>query len=130
MSQKDALPSWLRTLYIAVADLPTTNFKILNSEILSYLTGAFLFVAALMQVTIDLGVLGWWLGFLAAKGGWAMGGAWAKRATYKPMPPTPPDAEDVQATTPTPKPDVLTKADADTAARALEATQSRQEGPS
>jgi hypothetical protein len=126
---KDALPSWLRTLFIAISDAPMTNFRILNSEILTYLTAAFLFVAALMQVTIDVGVLGWWLGFLAAKGGWAMGGAWAKRATYKPSPPASQDIEDVAATTPTPPPEkVLTKPDADKAAKALEAKQQELKG--
>lgn len=125
---EDALPRWLRTLFIAVSDAPMTNFRILNSEILTYLTALFLFVAALMQVTIDEGVLGWWLGFLAAKGGWAMGGAWAKRATYKPSPPASQDIEDVAATTPTPGPEkVLTKTDADKAAAALEATQRKKE---
>lgn len=126
MSTQDALPRWLRTTFIAVSDAPMTNFRILNTEILSYLTAGFLFAAALMQVKIEEGIWWAWLGYLAAKGGWAMGAAWAKRATYIPSPPATQDIEDTAATTPTPA--VLTKTDAQKAAELLEASQKLTRG--
>ena len=127
MSQKDALPGWLRTLYIAIADMPLTNVKSLNAIVLVNATALFLFVGAWFQVKLDQAMMDSWLIFLSGLIGFAVAGAGIKRATYKPMPPTPPDVEDVQATTATPKPDVLTKADADAAAKALEATQRKPE---
>jgi hypothetical protein len=120
MSKPDALPSWLRTAFIAIADAPMTNIKSLNAIILVNATALFLFVGAWFQVKIDQAMMDSWLIFLSGLIGFAVAGAGIKRATYKPMPPTPPDAEDVQATTATPKPDapVLNKADADRVAMA------------
>jgi len=105
MSTKDALPSWLRTCFIAISDAPFTNIKSLNALLLVNGTAAFLFVASTRAVKIDQGVLDAWLVFLGSLMGLAVVGAGVKRATYKPTPPTPPDAEDVAATTATPKPE-------------------------
>ena len=101
----DALPHWLRTLFIAIADMPMTNVKSLNALFLTNGTALFLFVAAWRRVEINQGIMDSWLIFLAGLIGFAVAGAGIKRATYKPMPPTPPDAEDVQATTATPSPE-------------------------
>lgn len=102
---EDALPKWLRTLFIAISDAPLTNIKSLNALALTNGTALFLFIAALRDVKIDQAVLDSWLIFLAGMIGFAVAGAGIKRATYKPMPPTPPDVEDAQATTATPPPE-------------------------
>jgi len=106
MSQ-DALPRWLRILYIAFADAPMTNIKSINGEILTYATAAF--IAAVLVLPVDIKDKDWlvyaWLAFLSGKVGFAMAGAGIKRATYKGAPPAAPDIEDVAATTPTPSPD-------------------------
>lgn len=116
----DTLPRRLRVLYTAVSEAPWTNINSMNGEILTYATGAFIATAAVLQVTIDEGILYAWLIFLSGKIGFAMGGAWAKRATYQPSPPTPPDAEDAAAVHGTPEvkpaPAVLTREDAQRAA--------------
>jgi quinol-cytochrome oxidoreductase complex cytochrome b subunit len=122
MSTKDALPSWLRTTFIAMADAPLTNLKSLNALLLVNATALFLFVGAWFQVKLDQAMIDSWLIFLSGLIGFAVAGAGIKRATYKPMPPSPPDIEDVAATTATPKPDVLTKADAQQAAEVLATT--------
>lgn len=100
----DALPRWLRTIYIAINDAPFTNLKSLNALLLADGTALFLVISAVRQVKIDQGVLDAWLLFLAGMIGFAMVGAGVKRATYKPSPPNPPDIEDAAATTATPAP--------------------------
>lgn len=126
MSTKDALPVWLRTIYIAINDAPFTNIKSLNALLLADGTALFLMISAIRRIEVDQGVLDAWLIFLAGMIGFAMVGAGVKRATYKPAPPNPPDIEDIAATTATPSPDkVLTKDDADKAAKALEANQQK-----
>lgn len=101
---QDALPSWLRTIFIAISDAPWTNIKSMNGEILTYGTAVFLVIAAIKEVKIEQGILDAWLLFLAGKIGFAMGGAAIKRATFKPSPPATQDVEDAAATTGTPKP--------------------------
>ncbi len=71
----------LQLFYLAVERAPMTNIKSMNGEILTYLTAAFLAIAAIMKWTIDEPILYAWLAFLAGKIGFAMGGAWAKRVT-------------------------------------------------
>lgn len=123
MSQ-DALPRWLRILFIAISDAPWTAIKSMNTEILSYGTAFFLAVAAAMEVTVEENILYAWLAFLLGKVTASVAGSGIKRATYIPSPPNTPDQEDVAATTATPPPaTTLTKADAQTAAEALEARQ-------
>lgn len=104
MSTQDALPRWLRTVFIAVNDAPWTNVKSMNTEILSYGTAFFLVIAAVRQVTIEENILYAWLAFLLGKVTASVAGSGIKRATYIPSPPNTPDAEDVAATTPTPAP--------------------------
>lgn len=124
MSTKDALPVWLRTVFIGINDAPWTNIKSMNTEVLSYGTAAFLVVAAVKQVTIEENILYAWLAFLLGKVTASVAGSGIKRATYIPSPPNTPDAEDVAATTATPPPGpVLTKPDADAAAKLLEEKQ-------
>lgn len=119
---QDALPSWLRTLYIAISDAPMTNIKTLNALVLVNGTAAFLVVAAFSQAKVDASLFDGWLIFLGSMLGISTLGMIGKRATYQP--PNPPDAEEVAATTATPKPaNVLTQADAQRAAEALEANQ-------
>lgn len=123
MSTQDALPRWLRTVFIAINDAPFTNIKSMNSEILTYATAIFLAVGlarGLIPNDKDWLVYAWFA-FLSGKIGFAMGGAALKRATYIPSPPNTPDAEDVAATTATPPPPakVLTKEDADRVAKAM-----------
>lgn len=125
MSTQDALPRWLRTVFIATSDAPLTNIKSINSEILTYATAIFLAVGlakGLIPNDKDWLVYAWFA-FLGGKIGFAMGGAALKRATYIPSPPNTPDVEDAAATTATPSPvvSVLTKADADVAAKVLDA---------
>lgn len=123
---KDALPSWLRTIYIAINDAPFTNIKSLNALMLADGTALFLVIAAVRDVKVNQGVLDAWLIFLAGMIGFAMVGAGVKRATYIPSPPNTPDAEDVAATTPTPSPqNVLTKTDAIKAAQVLDENQQK-----
>jgi hypothetical protein len=129
MSTNDALPRWLRILFIAVSDAPMTNIKSINGEILTYATAAFM--AAVLVLPVDIKDKDWlvyaWLGFLSGKVGFAFAGAWAKRATFKESPPAGQDIEDVAATTPTPPPEkaapTLGKKDAQLAAQVLEARQ-------
>lgn len=114
---QDALPRWLRTMFIATSDAPMTNFKSANGEILTYATFGLLALAEIFGVVLREWLVYAWLGFLAGKVGFAMAGAGWKRETYKPSPPASQDIEDVAATTPTPAPaKVLAKADADVAA--------------
>lgn len=125
---QDALPRWLRILFIAFADAPMTNIKSINGEILTYATAAFM--AAVLVLPVDIKEKDWlvyaWLAFLSGKVGFAMAGAGIKRATYKESPPASQDVEDAAATTPTPAPPaVLTQTDADKAAKALEANQQK-----
>lgn len=91
------LPRWLQLYFLAVAEAPWTNLKSWHSELLTFLTASFLAVASVFQWSLDATVLGLWLGFLAGKIGFAFGGAWVKRATYKPAPPYGPDVEDAAA---------------------------------
>lgn len=121
MSTQDALPRWLRTLFIAINDAPWTNVKSMNTEILTYGTAFFLVVAAVKQVTIEENILYAWLAFLMGKVTASVAGSGIKRATYKPSPPNTQDVEDAAATTATPVPAVLTRADADVAAKVLNA---------
>lgn len=124
MSTQDALPRWLRTLFIAINDAPWTNVKSMNTEILSYGTAAFLAIAAMKAVPINENVLFAWLAFLLGKVTASVAGSGIKRATYKASPPNTQDVEDAAATTPTPAPEkALTKSDAQRAADALEASQ-------
>ena len=123
MSTQDALPRWLRTLYIATSDAPLTNIKSINGELLTYATALFLGIGLAQGWIPDS--KDWlvyaWLGFLAGKIGFAVAGAGIKRATYIPSPPATQDVEDTAATTATPVPqkEVLTKADADRVAKAM-----------
>lgn len=122
----DALPRWLRTVFIAINDAPWTNVKSMNTEILSYGTAFFLVIAAVKQVTIEENILYAWLAFLMGKVTASVAGSGIKRATYKPSPPNTQDIEDTAATTPTPAPPaVLTKTDAQKAAELLEANQQK-----
>lgn len=125
MSTQDALPGWLRTVFIAINDAPWTNVKSMNTEILTYGTAFFLVIAAVKQVSIEENILYAWLAFLMGKVTASVAGSGIKRATYKPSPPNTQDIEDTAATTATPSPvaPFLTKADADTAAHALEEKQ-------
>lgn len=118
---QDALPRWLRTTFIAISDAPFTNIKSANGEILTYATFGLIALAEIFAVPLREWLIYAWLGFLAGKVGFAMAGAGWKRETYKPSPPASQDIEDVAATTPTPPPEkVLTKADAEAAAGAIE----------
>lgn len=103
---KDALPSWLRSTFIAMADAPLTNFKSINGEVLTYATAIFLGIGAAQGwIPNDKDWLVYaWLGFLASKVGFAVAGVAVKRATYQPSPPGVQDVEDTAATTPTPPP--------------------------
>lgn len=121
----DALPRWLRTVFIGISDAPWTAIKSMNTEVLSYGTAFFLVIAALNQVDIEENILYAWLAFLMGKVTASVAGSGIKRATYIPSPPNTPDAEDVAATTATPPPPVLTKPDADKAAKVLEANQQK-----
>lgn len=127
MSTQDALPGWLRTVFIAINDAPWTNVKSMNTEILTYGTAFFLVVAAVRQVTIEENILYAWLAFLMGKVTASVAGSGIKRATYIPSPPNTPDIEDTAATTATPTP-VLGKEDAKKAAQALEAKQQELKG--
>lgn len=122
----DALPRWLRRIFIAISDAPLTNFKSVNGEILTYATFILLVLAEVFALPLRDWLVYAWLGFLAGKVGFAVAGAAVKRATYKPSPPGSLDVEDIAATTPTPDPAVvLTQADAQRAASALETTQAK-----
>lgn len=129
MSTQDALPRWLRTVFIAINDAPWTNVKSMNTEILSYGTAAFLAIAAMREVTINENILFAWLAFLLGKVTASVAGSGIKRATYIPSPPATQDVEDAAATTATPRPEkILTKADTQKAAEALEASQRDMRG--
>lgn len=108
---KDALPRWLRTIFIAVNDAPWTNIKSMNTEILSYGTAGWLAIASFFQVEINENILYGWLAFLLGKVTASVAGSGIKRATYKASPPATQDIEDTAATTATPAPETPTPAE-------------------
>lgn len=123
---QDVLPPRLRLVYVALSEFPSTNGIKVVALALFVATGAFLAVASINNSDVSEGVLGIWLSAdlaLLGIGNWAMN---IKRNTPQQIPPAAADLEDVAATqgTPTtPTKAVLSQADAQQAAEALEARQ-------
>lgn len=119
-STQDKLPPRLRLAYVALSEFPSTNGIKVVALVLFVATGIFLAVASINNSDVSEGVLGIWLSAdlaLLGIGNWAMN---IKKNTPQQIPPGAPDAEAVAATTGTPAPkSVLTKADAELAARAM-----------
>lgn len=120
---QDALPARLRTAFIAISEFPSTNGIKVVALALIIATGAVLAVASSQLADVSEATLGLWLSALLAMLGI---GSWQqkmKRDTPHPTPPAAPDIEDVAATTGTPAPatPVLSKADAQLAAKVLDA---------
>lgn len=86
----DSFKKWLD-------NLPSTNFKIFISAVLSCGTALVLFTAFLLRIKLDEPVLAMWLGYLGAFAGINYLHFAKKRETYIPSPPNNPDVEDADA---------------------------------
>lgn len=75
-------------------NLPSTNFKIFISALLSCGTALVLFTAFLLDIEVDEAILALWLGYLGAFAGINYLQFAKKRETYRPSPPNTPDVED------------------------------------
>lgn len=91
------LPHWLRVFYLAVAEAPWTNLKLLNALVATNITLAFIGISGLFRVELDEGLINSVLIFLGSWLGIGTLGTIGKRMTYKPSPPYGPDIEDAQA---------------------------------
>ena len=91
------LPHWLRVFYLAVAEAPWTNLKLLNALAATNITLAFIGISALFKVQLNESLIDSVLVFLGAWLGIGVLGQIGKRMTYKPSPPYGPDIEDAQA---------------------------------
>lgn len=89
----------MKGLYQKLADLPTTNTRIVVSLLLAVLTGVWLVAASLLgkSGTIDATVFGIWCTLLAAMMGIDYLSFAKKRETHQDAPPAGPDIEDAQA---------------------------------
>lgn len=82
-------------------NLPSTNFKIFISALLSCGTALVLFAAFILRIPVNESVLALWLGYLGAFAGINYLQFAKKRETYRPSPPNTPDVEDAGTDTST-----------------------------
>lgn len=101
MTHHDAkgLPQWLRTLYVAITEFPSTNGIKVQALILICLTGVALAIAWINDANVSEGVLAVWLSTLLVMLGF---GALQSREKWRLLPQ--PAAEDVAAVHGTPDP--------------------------